>query len=158
MSTTFRIRALDPGYLDTVRARGKDDFGNDVVVMTNVDAGGTPLRCCLREAAVGEKVVLIAHRAAPIGGPYVEVGPIFIHAERCAGYETTRSYPHGFRQRQLVFRAYDARGRQVENRIAEGGAAAEGVIDGLLSKPEVAYLHARNVLAGCFMFTVERGP
>ncbi len=155
--SSFRIRALDPDYLDEVRARGEDDFGNDVVATTNDDAGGTPLRCCLREAAVGERVALIAHRAASIGGPYVEIGPVFIHAERCAGYLATGAYPEGFRHRQLVFRAYDAWGRQVGNRIAEAGAGAESVIGELLSQPEVAYLHARNVLAGCFMFTVERG-
>lgn len=43
----------------------------------------------------------------------------------------------------------------MDNQVAEG-AAAEAVIDGLFSRPDVAYLHARNVLPGCYMFTVER--
>lgn len=155
MTTSFRIRALDPNYLDAIRSKGSDDFGNAVTTVTNADPGGTPLRCCPREADPGEKVALIAHQAAQIGGPYVEIGPVWIHAGCCEGYRTPEAYPEGFRHRQLLFRAYDAQGRQVDNKIAEG-SVAEGVIDELFSMPEVASVHARNVLAGCYMFTVER--
>lgn len=155
MTTSFRIQALDPAYLDTIRTKGNDDFGNAVTAVTNEDPGGTPLRCCLREAELGEKVALIAHQAAQVGGPYVEIGPVWIHADRCEGHRAPEAYPEGFRHRQLLFRAYDARGWQVDNQVADG-AAAEAVIDGLFSRPDVAYLHARNVLPGCYMFTVER--
>ena len=155
MTTSFRIRALDPAYLDAIRTKGSDDFGNAVTTVANEDAGGTPLRCCLREAGLGEKVALIAHQPAQIGGPYMELGPVWIHADHCEGYRTPDAYPEGFRHRQLLFRAYDAQGRQVGNQIAEG-AVAEAIIDELFSMPEVASLHARNVLAGCYMFSVER--
>jgi len=100
-------------------------------------------------------VALIAHQPAQIGGPYVEIGPVWIHADHCEGYRTPEAYAEGFRHRQLLFRAYDAQSRQVDNQIAEG-AVAEAVINELFSMPEVASLHARNVLAGCSMFTVER--
>ncbi|MCU4186320.1 DUF1203 domain-containing protein [Acidiferrimicrobium sp. IK] len=155
MKTSFRIKALDAAYLEGVRSRGTDEFGNAVIAVANEEPGGTPLRCCLREAEIGEKVALIAHQPARIGGPYAEVGPVWIHADRCEGHGAPDAYPEGFRHRRLLFRAYDARGRQVDNRIAEG-AVAEAVIDGLFSRPDVAYIHARNVLAGCYMFTVER--
>jgi hypothetical protein len=155
MSLAFRVVALDPDGLDRIRARGVDDFGNPVVVNVNTEVGGTPLRCCLREAAVGEHVALIAYQPALVGGPYAEVGPIFVHAEHCGGYEMPDAYPEGFRHRRLVLRAYDVEGRQVDNQIVDGSEAEAGITD-LLSRAEVAYLHTRNVLAGCYMFTVTR--
>jgi hypothetical protein len=85
----------------------------------------------------------------------MEVGPVFIHADRCDGYGTPELYPEGFRHCQLLFRAYDTEGTQVINKIADG-IDAEAVITGSFSTPRVAFLHARNVLAGCFMFTVTR--
>ena len=77
-----------------------------------------------------------------------------MHAGACAGYADDDRYPEGFRGRNQLLRAYDARGRQVENVVVDG-AAAERAITGLLARPDVAFLHSRNVLAGCYMFTVR---
>ncbi len=153
----FQIRAISLDYLDRIRARRADDFGNAFVVTVNTDDDGTPLRCCLREAAVGEQVALIAYRPALVGGPYAEVGPVFVHAERCKGYRETDNYPAGFRHRRLLLRAYDTQGHQVDNRIVEGEDAEQAIAD-VFDRGEVAYLHARNVMAGCFMFEVSRAP
>lgn len=87
MTVGFHVEALDPDGLDRVRGRGVDDFGNPLAVSVVTDVGGTPLRCCLREAEPGERVVLMAYRPARVGGPYAEVGPIFVHAQRCDGYQ-----------------------------------------------------------------------
>jgi hypothetical protein len=154
MSTGFRVTALPAGDLERIRARGADDFGNALEPVTVTTTGGTPLRCCLRDAEPGERVVLIAYRPAAVGGPYAEVGPVFVHAEACAGYADEARYPEGFRARNQLLRAYDARGRQVENVVVDGPAAERAITD-LLGRPGVAYLHSRNVLAGCYMFAVH---
>jgi hypothetical protein len=151
----FRVDAIPAGDLDRIRANGVDDFGNPLEPRLVRESGGTPLRCCLREADAGERVVLIAYRPAAVGGPYAEVGPVFVHAERCDGYAETGRYPQGFRHRQQLLRAYDARGRQVENVIADG-VRAELAITDLLRRPDVAFVHSRNVLAGCYMFAITR--
>jgi hypothetical protein len=153
MTTGFRVAALPADELERIRARGVDDFGNLLEPVT-VNRPGTPLRCCLREAEPGERVVLIAYRPATVGGPYAEVGPVFVHAEACGGYADEDRYPEGFRSRQQLLRAYDARGRQVENVVVDGPAAERAIRD-LLGRPGVGYLHSRNVLAGCYMFAVH---
>jgi len=152
----LRVDAIPDADLARIRGRGTDDFGNPVVVSVVDEAGGTPLRCCLREAVPGERVALIAYRPSHIGGPYAEVGPVFIHAEACGGYTAPDRYPEGFRHRQQVLRAYDAEGRIVDAVIAQDGDEAESVCAALLSRPEIAYIHSRNVLYGCYMFTVRR--
>jgi hypothetical protein len=153
MSTEFRVTALPADELERIRARGVDDFGNALEPGT-VTGPGTPLRCCLREAEPGERVVLIAWRPADVGGPYAEVGPVFVHAQACAGYAGEDRYPESFRARNQLLRAYDAHGRQVENVVVDGPAAERAITD-LLGRPGVAYLHSRNVLAGCYMFAVH---
>ena len=149
----FRVAALPADELERIRARGVDDFGNALEPIT-VTEPGTPLRCCLRDAEPGERVALIAYRPAAVGGPYAEVGPVFVHAEACAGYPDAARYPESFRARNQLLRAYDERGRQVENVIIDGPVAERAITD-LLGRPGVAYLHSRNVLAGCYMFAVH---
>lgn len=153
--TSFSVHALSDSYVDRIRAQGVDDFGNPVVASR--ERTGAPLRCCLREATAGEAVALIAYQPSTLGGPYAEIGPVFIHAEACAGYPATGRYPQAFRHRQQVLRVYDADGNQSYdlNRIVEGHDA-EGAISELLARPQVSYLHSRNVLAGCYMFKITR--
>jgi Protein of unknown function (DUF1203) len=154
--TTFEIRALPQDRVDAIRGAGVDEFGNKVEV-TTVSEGGAPLRCCLREATPGERVALIAW--CPFGqpGPYAEVGPVFIHADRCAGYPDGGGYPLGYRDRPQIFRSYGHDGRIVDAEIV-GGAEAETdeAIGRLLARPEVAFVHSRNVTYGCYMFEIRR--
>jgi len=154
-SANFTISAIPSSDLDRVRARGRDDFDNAFAAFVNHDDGGTPLRCCLRDAVPGEEVALIAYQPSDRGGPYAEVGPVFIHAEPCDGYAKVDAYPEAFRDRRQLFRAYGPTGRQVRNVIAEP-SEVDSVIADLLGRPDVEFIHSRNVLAGCFMFVINR--
>jgi hypothetical protein len=152
---SFTVSAISPADLDRIRTQGHDDFGNPLDVIVNQHDGGTPLRCCLRDATVGERVLLIGYRPAAKGGPYAEVGPVFVHAERCAGYRAEAGYPEGFRHRRQLFRAYGRDGWPVHNQIVEP-AEVDAVIAELLARPDVETVHSRNVLAGCYMFAIHR--
>jgi len=154
MTTGFHVSALPAADLARIRRQGTDDFGNDWVV-TVQDQDGAPLRCCLRDATTGERVALIAWRPSAVGGAYAEVGPVFIHADPCPGYDADDAYPAGFRHQTQLFRSYDARGRQVDNRVVEG-MDAEAAIEDLFASPEIDHVHSRNVLAGCYMFSITR--
>lgn len=150
---TFRVHAIPAEQLRAVRARGRDDLGN---ALRPVPAGGgEPLRCCLRDAAPAEPIALIGHRPSPLGGPYAETGPVFVHAEECPGYPEPAAYPAGFRTRRQIFRSYGVDGRIVDAEVV-AGAVAEAAIERLLARPEVARIDSRNVAHGCYMFRVER--
>lgn len=153
---TFRIEAIPGATLDRLRHVGSDDFGNPLLP-TAVDERGAPLRCCLREAEVHERVALIAHQPAAWLGPYAEVGPVFIHADHCPGYGQPAAYPAGFRHRRQVFRPY-TRDRCMAYGALEivEGDAAEDAVQRIFSDPEIEVIHSRNVLAGCFMFAIGR--
>jgi hypothetical protein len=153
----FRISALPAGELDRIRAAGIDDFGHPLRTAVADEDPGIPLRCCLREARVGERVALISWRPlreAP-DSVYAEVGPIFVHADACPGYQDARSYPPAFRHRQQVLRSYSAAGDMLDAVLTDGSVAEEAIA-GLFARPEAAVVHSRNVTAGCYMFAVHR--
>ncbi len=155
--STLSFEALPSEELHRIRSIGFDDFGHAVRVFVNDKEPGTPLRCCLREAREDERVALIAWRPlhdAP-DSVYAEVGPVFIHADDCPGYQDGGRYPEGFRHRQQVLRSYTAAGDLLDTTITDGPAAETDILR-LLSAPAAAVVHSRNVQAGCYMFAIRR--
>ncbi|GAA0253787.1 DUF1203 domain-containing protein [Cryptosporangium japonicum] len=151
---TFVISPIPPARLSAMRTSGADDAGAPLAPFTT-DEDGAPLRCCLRNARAGERVALVAYRPGGTAGAYREVGPVFVHADACAGYAEPGVYPEAFRPRRQVFRAYDADGRITGGVLIEG-ADAEPAIEELFADPAVATVHSRNVIHGCYMFTITR--
>jgi hypothetical protein len=148
----FEVAAIPPRTLDAIRINGIDRYGNPLSIRKEERA---PLRCCLREATAGELIAAIAYCPFPWHGPFAEVGPVFIHAEACDGYVARASYPTAFRHRRQIFRAYGY-DRAIARAEVVDGIDAEPAIAELLRRPEVDFVHSRNVAAGCFMFEIRR--
>jgi hypothetical protein len=147
----FRIQAISPEDLEQVRTTGLDVSGYPVEHVTA--EGAEPLRCCLRNARPGEKLILFGYEP-PIGkSPYREIGPVFACEERCGGPSADRAYPADWRSKPQVLRSYDRRGF-IRDAIVHDGTDPESVITRLLAHPDTAQLHSRNVAYGCFMFVV----
>jgi hypothetical protein len=146
---------IPAALLRQVRTAMTDEAGNLLTVQAD-RAGGSPLRCCLRETTPGEEVLLIAYTPPGTSGPYAERGPVFIHARPCPGYLTPGEYPPGLRHRQQVVRAYDQHGRIADGILVPDGDHAQTVIRELLDRPGVELVHLRNVGYGCYNFAVRR--
>jgi Protein of unknown function (DUF1203) len=145
---------IPPAELDAIRTAGRDEAGNPPEAQASRD-GGEPLRCCLREARPGERLLLIAYSPPGTAGAYAERGPVFVHADRCGGYRTPGEYPPELAHRQQVVRAYDGRGRIADGVLAADGRQAQEVIRELLARPGVELVHLRNVGYGCYNFAVR---
>ena len=154
--SAFRVTAIPADVLDRVRASGHDDVGNPLVPV--VSEAGAPMRCCLKPAAAGDVVCLIAYQPFTRPGPYAETGPVFIHAEPCGGYSDTDAYPAGDCDwPTMVFRPYCYDGVIAYDAIQMGDAStAEALIAGMFADPAIEFIHTRNVYAGCFMFCISR--
>jgi uncharacterized protein DUF1203 len=154
MTTTFRIHPIPAPDLDAVRAGEGDAAGNPVERRTA--GGGEPLRCCLRNAAPGEELILFGYRLPTPPSPYREVGPVFAHARACPGPARSDAYPPDWYGRPQVLRAYDRHSRIHEATRTHDGTDPETVIAAMLADPEVVQLHSRNIAWGCFMFAITR--
>lgn len=151
---TFTVEAIPAAELDRIRAARTDEAGNRLTPQVLAE-GGSPLRCCLRDADPGEQVLLIAYTPPGTAGAYAELGPVFVHAGRCAGYATPQVYPPGLAHRQQVVRGYDHQGRICGGVLVNDGAEATRVIQDMLAQPGVALVHLRNVGYGCYNFAVR---
>lgn len=119
------------------------------------DHDGAPLRCCLRDSTPGEGVVLVQVTPPGPRGAYAERGPVFVHAHDCGGPDRD-GYPDPWRGRRQVFRSYDADGAIVGGEVVDPGTGQEEVAARLLDDPAVTFVHARNLVHGCFMLTITR--
>ena len=154
MTSSFRVSGIPPQVLADVRARRTDEYGNDFAIRTDA-SGGAPLRCCLRESRPGERIGLMAYAPFPWSGPYAEVGPVFVHADECPGYDTPGDWPQEYRGRPQVLRAYGPERSIVAARVAES-EEIDAALRELLADDGVEFVHSRNVAHGCWMLTVSR--
>ena len=151
---TLTYLAIPAEELDAIRMAGRDEAGNVLEIQVPAE-GGSPLRCCLREARAGERLLLIAYTPPGTAGAYAERGPVFVHAERCAGYLMPGEYPPELAGRQQVVRAYDKQGRIADGVLVADGRQAQAAIAELLARPEVELVHLRNLGYGCYNFAVR---
>jgi len=137
-----------------IRHTLQDDFGNRLAAQ--VDDGGAPCRHCLRIACAGEEVILFSYRPFERTGLYQEVGPVFVHAHECPAYPSDGGFPPVFKDRPLILRPYDAHDAICASQAYANAGEAEATARRLLEDPTVAYVHARGVPRGCYMFRIER--
>lgn len=162
MDTVYTIAAIAPHILDRLRER--DDSGNPPEEHFGADL---PLRCCLRRSRDGERLFLVSYAplrrwAAETGakpGPYLETGPVFIHAEDCGGPEGS-GLPGAMLGVRRVCRAYDADGRILGGILVDadnpGSPSIVEALDSQFASPDTALVHVRAVEHGCFQFAVNR--
>ncbi|MFF3928764.1 DUF1203 domain-containing protein [Streptomyces hirsutus] len=157
--TTHTPRPVPAPVLKELRTL--DDAGRPAVARTD-DEGGAPLRCCLRRSTPGETVALVSYAplrrwAAETGvdpGAYDEQGPVFVHAEECAGPAPGAGLP--FTRAHRTLRRYSADGRILGGRLVETPDGFEPALTEAFADPEVALVHVRAVEYGCFLYEVRR--
>ncbi|MGC9538091.1 DUF1203 domain-containing protein [Streptomyces sp. UG1] len=156
--TTYTARPIAPPVLKELRTA--DDAGRPLSPFTD-EEGGAPLRCCLRRSGPRERIALVSYAplrrwAAETGvdpGAYDEQGPVFIHAEECAGPDGD-SDSHPFANAHRTVRRYSADGRILGGRLVD--APDDEAFRNAFDDPAVALVHVRAVEYGCFLYEVRR--
>ena len=110
---------------------------------------GFPCRVSLRDADVGETVLLLNYEHLPMPGPYRSRHAIFVreYAEEFA--PEVNEIPEMLSRRLLAVRAFDGSGMMVEADVVPGDAVA-AVISQQLGNAAVDYVHLHNAKPGCF--------
>ncbi|MFM2078482.1 MAG: hypothetical protein RJA49_2372 [Actinomycetota bacterium] len=158
MSTAHPVVvALDPARLAELRATGVDHGGNPVEPFVD-ESGEWPLRCCLTDSRVGDRIAIVAWRPFRWSGAYAEMGPVVIHADECTGF-VPGNVPSQFEARPQIVRPYTAEHRIAYDhvRLVEEHESLTDALADLFDHPEVDSALVRNVTAGCLSFAVVRG-
>ncbi|GLP69922.1 hypothetical protein TUSST3_65430 [Streptomyces sp. TUS-ST3] len=154
--TTYTALPVEPLVLKELRVA--DDAGRAPSPFTD-EEGGAPLRCCLRRSGAGERIALVSYAplrrwAAETGarpGAYDEQGPVFVHAEECAG---PSGDGHPFAGAHRTVRRYSADGHILGGQLVD--AVDNEALRNAFDDPSVALVHVRAVEYGCFLYEVRR--
>jgi hypothetical protein len=151
----YRIIAIPNEIADIVRlTRKSPGYGHPT--HAEVATGHGPCRQCLRTFTVGnDRRVLFTYD--PFSGTEALPlpGPVFIHEEPCSRYAEDGGFPADLRSRALTFNAY-GRGRHLRAQEYADDGGVDLLIERLLARSDVDYIHVRDTHAGCFDLRIER--
>jgi hypothetical protein len=109
----------------------------------------------MRDAEVGERVLLLNHVCQPANTPYRASHAIFVREGAEHSYDEVDQVPEVMRGRLLSLRAYDAAGLMLDADVVDG-RQIEALITRLFQSPQVAYIHAHNAKRGCYSGRIDR--
>jgi hypothetical protein len=116
---------------------------------------GFPDRIEMRDADVGERLLLLNHVCQPADTPYRASHAIFVREGAERTYDRIDQVPEVMRTRLLSLRAYDASGMMLDADVIDGGRV-EAVITRFFDNGAVAYIHAHNAKRGCYSGRIDR--
>ena len=152
----FRVTGLSPEPFRALHALNDDELSRRGMKRYVVDKKpGFPDRVSMRDAELGERVLLLNHVCQPENTPYRATHAIFVREGSETTYDSIDEVPEVMKIRLLSLRAYDADHMMIDADVAEG-EQVESLIRRLLDNPEVAYIHAHNAKRGCYSGKIER--
>ncbi len=132
--------------------------GATVTVVAD-ESPGYPCRACLRDAALGEELVLVSHD--PFAGwsagetsPYRTASPVFLHRRDCTADVDTGRVPDQLVRRRLSVRAFDERAMMLDGRVVDG-VDLEATLEEFAGRADISRVFVHNAGPGCFAATVE---
>lgn len=143
----FELRGIDAATADDLRRGGGPVYVADA-------QPGYPCRQCLRDAELGEELVLVSYDPFTATSPYRSASPIFLHRQACTSAVAASQVPAQQTCRQLSVRAFDADEMMVDAALVAGTDLA-ATIGRLLAGPGVDHLHVHNAERGCFAALVR---
>ena len=118
-------------------------------------AHAAPCRITLEDAAPGETVLLLNHEHQPADTPYRSRHAIFVRETADETFDAVDVVPDAIRRRLLSVRAFDIGHRMVDADVVEGSALEE-LLEPMLAREDVAYVHLHYARRGCFAARAER--
>jgi len=147
-TTTFSVSGIDPADADRLRAAGGISYVAD-------EKPGFPCRQCLRDAEIGDEMILVSYDPFEESSPYRSASPIFLHASSCAEFDDADGLPEQLTCRNLSVRGFDG-AAMMQDGVVIDGRDLHATIDDLFTNPAIEYLHVHNAGRGCWASKIRR--
>lgn len=116
---------------------------------------GFPCRISLRDARIGDELLLLPYRHLSGNSPYRAAGPVFVSRHAVRQILPPGDVPPSVSRRLISLRAYDADDRMLSGQVSEGDRVAEA-LTALFDATQTAYVHLHNAGRGCFSCVARR--
>lgn len=123
--------------------------------MTVDSCPGFPDRIEMRDAAVGETMLLLNHLSLDKQSPYRATHGIFVREGAEEAYKAKNTIPEVMFSRVLSLRAFDSEGMILDAALATGDEVKSTVLQ-LLAIDAVEHIDAHNAARGCFSGRIYR--
>lgn len=149
-TTVYALKPLDAPEADRLRAAG----GCTYIADSNP---GYPCRVCLRDAEVGEELLLVSHDPFVTDSPYRSASPIFIHSAPCdpEPLASLSALPTQLTLRQLSVRAFDDEAKMIDAAVIDG-TELDVTLCAMFTHDAVTTVHVHNAVRGCWATNVVR--
>jgi hypothetical protein len=153
----FTISGLAPEPFAALYGLPDAELARRGAIRMRVDESpGFPDRIEMRDAGVGETVLLVNHVSLDLPTPYRASHAIFVREGADRRWQgAPGEVPAVMRRRLLSLRGFDAQGMLRAADVVEG-RSVEDVIGRLFADPAVAYIHAHNARQGCYSGRIDR--
>ncbi|HTD98965.1 MAG TPA: DUF1203 domain-containing protein [Mucilaginibacter sp.] len=155
----FKIVPISKAYATRIRLERVDDFGNEVI--EKVAAGSGPCRVSLRPFEKGvDKRLLLKHSPFEIDNAFNQPGPVFIRSDEVEEYQDIYRFPPEIKANKKSFPlsliGYDDEQQMIFTQLVGDDDVDELIGQVFDQNTNIAYLHARNAEACCFICKIER--
>lgn len=116
---------------------------------------GFPDRIEMRDADIGEQLLLLNHTSMAKNSPYRATHAIFVLENAHQSYHAQNEIPPVMYNRMLSLRGFDKDGMMVDAKIAKGDDIRKAVLE-LLADKRVVHIDAHNAAQGCFSGRITR--
>jgi hypothetical protein len=120
------------------------------------EAFSYPCRVSLKDAEIGEELLLLNFQHLKTISAYQANGPIFVSRHATEEQVFINQLPPMLNQAHRLFsvRAFDNTDRMIDAEVANG-AQLQALVENFLVKPRVNYLHVHFARRGCFAARVD---
>ena len=153
---SFRVRGLDPARFARLYGRSDEDLTALGIRRVVADRSHAfPDRVELRDAEPGETLLLLNHVHQPAETSYRASHAIFVREGAYTRFDEGGQIPDVLRRRIISLRAFDC-GHDMVDADCVAGDQLPTVIEQMLARAEIAYLHAHFAKRGCYAALIER--
>lgn len=146
----FMIKGLSPHSFQHLYGLSDSKLKSLNAYRYRADASpGFPDRIEMRDAEIGESLILVNHRTIEGATPYAASHAIFVLEGATQAYEAINTIPDVMHRRLLSLRAIDENQMIIDAELAEGDAIAP-TIQRLCALSGTKKIHAHYALRGCF--------
>ena len=152
---SFQLQPIDSVEADRLRSLDGPRYTAD-------EQPGYPCRQCLRDANVGDELVLVSYDPFRSASPYRAASPVFLHVQPCVfvplGIEEV--LPVQLTCRTLSVRCFDDQAMMTDAALVDG-RELESTLDRFFLATNTVYVDVHNAVRGCWAVRVnhaDRNP